>query len=67
MTLYFNHLQQLELPSLVLMTFTNLRQHIPVFVEVRQQQLTLADRNTCMCCVTRYSLCGAKKSYGRKL
>jgi len=66
MNLYFIHLQQLELPSLVLMTFTNLRQYIAVFVEVIQKQLTLADRNTCMCCAACYTLSGAKRSCGRK-
>jgi hypothetical protein len=67
MTLYFIHLQQLELSSLVLMTFTDLSQHIPVFVEVRQQLWTLADRITCMFCAARYSLGGAKKELRTKI
>ena len=66
-TLYFIHLQQSELHSLVLVTFINLCQHIPVSVEVGQQQWTLADRNSCMPSAARYTFSGAKKRCGLKL
>jgi len=67
MTLYFICLPTTRTPQFGINDVYYLLQHIPVFVEVRQQELTLADRNTCMCCAARYSLSGAKKSSGRKL
>jgi hypothetical protein len=66
MTVYFIHLQQLELPSLVLKTFTDLRQHIAVFVDIRQQPWTLADGHACVVQLATH-LAERKKSCGQKL
>jgi hypothetical protein len=65
--LYFIHLQQIELPSLILVRFNNLCRLVPLFVKVRQKYCTLYSTQISACISLSILSVARGKHCGRKL